>query len=185
MLDEAVFELYGLHDAECVVVRDGRFRASWQWKDGRERSVEAAAPEPHLLDYARTFLSVMDAWLAAGKRRHMRAEVFDLPERAPLRVVRFVLEEGYAASTAEVVAPEGPLQDVLDRIGHRLKVRLADSLSGQRELRVHGRREVVVVKPAARRHWMGVSALDDADAVVVESFSEGATGTVTRAATRI
>ena len=102
----------------------------------------------------------------------MRAEVFDLPQHAPLRVVRFVLEEGYAASTAaEIVAPDGPLQDVLDRIGRRLNVRLATALSGQRELRVHGRREVVVVKPAARRHWMGVSALDDADAVIVESFS--------------
>ena len=173
-LDEAVFDLYDLHDAERIAVRDGRFRASWQWKDGRERSVEAAAPESHLLDYARTFLSVMDAWLAAGKRRRMRAEVFDLPERAPLRVVRFVLEEGYAASTAEVVAPDGPLQGVLDRIGRRLKVRLVDSLSGQRELRVHGRREVVVIKPAARRHWMNVSALDDADAVIAESFSRPA-----------
>ena len=170
-LDEAVFDLYGLHDAERIAVRDGRFRASWQWKDGRERSVEAAIPEPHLLDYARTFLSVMDAWLAAGKRRHMRAEVFDLPERAPLRVVRFVLEEGHAASTTKVVDPDGPLQEVLERIGCRLNVRLATALSGQRELRVHGRREVVVVKPAARRHWMGVSALDDADAVIVESFS--------------
>ena len=63
------------------------------------------------------------------------------------------------------------MQDVLERIGRRLNVRLATALSGQRELRVHGRREVVVIKPAARRHWMGVSALDDADAVIVESFS--------------
>ena len=174
-LDEAVFDLYGLDDAERVVVRDGRFRASWQWKDGRERSVEAAVPDPHLLDYARAFLSVMDGWLSARKRRHMRAEVFDLPERAPLRVVRFVMEEGYAPSAAEIVAPEGSVMAVLDRIGSRLNVGIATSLSGQRELRVHGRDEVVVIKPAARRHWMGVSALDDADAVVAESFS-GATG---------
>ena len=170
-LDEAVFDLYGLDDAERTIVRDGHFRASWQWKDGRERSVDAAVPDPHLLDYARAFLSVMDGWLSARKRRHMRAEVFALPERAPLRVVRFVLEEGYAHSTAEIVAPEGTARAVLDRIGHRLNVRLATSLSGQRELRVHGRQEVVVIKPAARRHWMGVSALDDADAVVAESFS--------------
>ena len=88
-----------------------------------------------------------------------------------LRVVRFVLEEGYAPSTAEVVAPDGTARAVLDRIGSRLNVGIATSLSGQRELRVHGRDEVVVIKPAARRHWMGVSALDDADAVVAESFS--------------
>ena len=170
-LDEAVFELYGLDDAERTIVRDGRFRASWQWKDGRERSVDAAVPRTHLLGYARKFLSVMDAWLSARRRRHMRAEVFDLPERAPFRVVRFVLEEGHASSTAELVTPDGTLQDVLDRIGRRLNVRLATSLSGQRELRVHGPREVVVLKPAARRHWMGVSALDDADAVVADSFA--------------
>ena len=170
-LDEAVFDLYGLDDAERVVVRDGHFRASWQWKDGRERSVDAAVPKTHLLDYARAFLSVMDGWLSARKRRRMRAEVFDLPERAPLRVVRFVLEEGYAPSTAEVVTPDGSARAVLDKIGRRLNVPLATSLSGQRELRVHGRGEVVVIKPAARRHWMGVSALDDADAVVAESLS--------------
>ena len=171
MLDEAVFDLYDLNDAERVVVRDGLFRASWQWKDGRERSVEAAVPRTHLLHYARTFLSVMDGWLSARKRRHMRAEVFDLSERESLRVVRFVLEVGHAASTAEVVTPDRNQQDLLRRIGRRLNVQLAASLSGQRELRIHGRREVVVIKPAARRHWMGVSALDDADAVVAKSFS--------------
>ena len=170
-LDEAVFDLYGLSDAERTIVRDGHFRASWQWKDGRERSVEAASTETHLMDYARAFLSVMDGWLSARKRRHMRAEVFALPEHAPLRVVRFVLEEGYAPSTAEIVTPDGTVRAVLDRIGSRLNVGITTALSGQRELRVHGPSEVVVIKPAARRHWMGVSALDDADAVVAESFA--------------
>ena len=171
-LDEAVFNLYGLDDAERTVVRDGRFRARWQWKDGRNQSAEAAVPETHLLAYARGFLSVMDAWLTARKRRHMRAEVLDLPVHAPLRVVRFVLGEGYAPSTAEIVAPDGTVRAVLDRIGRRLNVRLATA--GHRELRIHGRSEVVVIKPAARRHWMGVSALDDADAVVAESFAGAA-----------
>ncbi len=170
-LDDAVFDLYGLDEAERIVVCDGLFRASWQWKAGRLESAKPALAQPHMLDYARTFLATVDAWLAARKRRHMRAEVFDLPESTPLRVVRFVLEEGYAPPTAEIVEPEGSLRDVLDGIGRRLDVRLATSLSGQRELRVHGRREVVIIKPSARRHWMGVSALEDADAVIVESFS--------------
>ena len=174
-LDEAVFDLYGLDEAERIVARDGLFHASWQWKPGRIESAKPADPEPHLLDYAGTFLSAMDVWLAARRRRHMRAEVFDLPESAPLHVVRFVLEEGYAPSSApKLITPEGSLKDVLGRIGQRLDVQLATSLSGQRELRVHGRREVVMIKPNARRHWMGVSALEDADAVIVESFSGSA-----------
>ena len=172
-LDDAVFDLYGLDEAERTVARDGLFRASWQWKPGRLESAKPALAQPQMLGYARTFLVAMDVWFAARKRRHMRAEVFDLPESAPLRVVRFVLEEGYAPAPPRVdlVEPEGSLRDVLNRIGRRLDVRLATSLSGQRELRVHGRREVVIIKPSARRHWMGVSALEDADAVIVESFS--------------
>ena len=71
----------------------------------------------------------------------------------------------------DVVTPDGDLKDVLDRIGERLEVPVANSLIGQRELRVHGRNEVVIIKPAARRHWLGVSALEDADSVVAESFS--------------
>ena len=175
-LDDAVFDLYGLDEAERTVARDGLFRASWQWKPGRLESARPALAQPHMLDYARTFLATMDVWFTARRQRHMRAEVFDLPDNAPLRVVRFVLEEGYAPPTAELVEPGGSLRDVLDGIGRRLEVRLATSLSGQRELRVHGRREVVIIniKPSARRHWMGVSALEDADAVIVESFS-GAT----------
>ena len=52
-----------------------------------------------------------------------------------------------------------------------MEVPIASYLHGQRDLRVHGRREVVIIKPAARRHWMGVSALEDADAVIVESLT--------------
>ena len=172
-LDEAVFDLYGLDKEDRIVARDGLFRASWQWKADRNASVEAANVS-HMLDYASAFQEAVGVWLSAANQRRMRAEVFDLPEYAPLRVVRFVLEE-YSdlsePSGLEVVKPEGDLRDILNRIGERLDVQLAESLVGQRELRVHGHNEVVIIKPAARRHWMGVSALEDADTVIVESFS--------------
>ena len=169
-LDEAVFDLYDLDDADRIVVRDGLFRASWQWHSGRDASAKAARLKD-VTSYAHTFQAAVGAWLTATKRNHLRAEVFDLPERAPLRVVRFVLEAGYSVSPPEVVKPDGNLKDVLDHIGRRLDAPIASALIGQRELRVHDRREVVIIKPNARRHWMGVSALEDADAVVVESFT--------------
>lgn len=170
-LDEAVFDLYGLDETDRIVARDGLFRASWQWKPGRDKSVAAVETDPHLMEYARTFLGAIDVWLTASKRRRMRAEVFNFPERALLRVVRFVLEERSSPSAVELVTPDGNLRDVLDQIGNRLNYPLATSLIGQRELRAYGHNEVVIVKPSARRHWMGVSALEDADAVIVESFS--------------
>ena len=170
-LDETVFDLYEFDKADRIVARDGLLRASWQWKPGRNDSVRPASVS-QLLHYADTFLSVIDVWLSAANRRHMRAEVFDLPERAPLRVVRFILEDGSGSSAADVIAPQGSLKDLLNRIGERMEFPIASHLVGQRELRVHGTNEVVIIKPAARRHWMGVSALEDADSVVVESFSQ-------------
>lgn len=172
-LDEAVFDLYELSDSDRVVVRDGHVRAGWQWEDGRAASVVPSDSHMEVTEYAKTFLSVMNGWFSARKKRYMRAEVIDLPRGAALRVVRFVIEEGTGDSTVSTVTPQGPLADVLARIGARLKVKVATALSAERELRVHGRDEVVIIKPAARRHWMGVAALEDADAVVAESFSGG------------
>jgi len=172
-LDDAVFDLYGLRDSDRIVVRDGYVRAGWQWDEGRAISVMPADSRGDVAEYAKTFLSVMNGWFSARRKRHMRAEVIDLPLGAALRVVRFVIEEGVGEPTVSTVAPQGPLADVLARIGTRLKVKIATALSADRELRVHGRDEVVIIKPAARRHWMGVAALEDADAVVAESFSGG------------
>ncbi len=172
-LDEAVLDLYDLDVTDRVVVRDGLFRASWQWQAGREDSTNSANAHVDITRYAEVFLNVIGGWLSARNKRHMRAEVFDLPRSSALRVVRFVLEYGPGNATVEVVKPESDLNDILTRIGKRLKVKLATALSGERELRIHGRNEVVVIKPAARRYWMGVAALEDADAVVAESFTGG------------
>ena len=172
VLDETVLDLYGLDDSERIVVQDGLFRVQWLWKSGRLESAAAACPGTHVRDYACAFLDAIDVWLSAANRHRMRGEVFNLPQSAPLRIVRFVLEEKNSTpSAAEIVSPDGSLRQVLDRIGERLDVRLGDYLIGQRALRIYGPDEVVIVKPAARRHWMGVSALEDADAVVVESLS--------------
>lgn len=172
-LDEAVFDLYELSDSDRVIVQDGLLRAGWQWEDGREASIVPSDSNVEMVSYAKAFLSVMDGWFSARKKRHMRAEIFDLPKVATLRVVRFIIEDGPGEASVSVLTPEGDLREVLSRIGQRLKVKIATALSAERELRVHGRNEVIIIKPAARRHWMGIAALEDADMVVAESFSGG------------
>lgn len=172
-LDAAVFDLYKLDASDRIVVQDGLFRASWQWEEGRMLSVAAADIRSDIAKYAVTFLSVISGWLSARGERRMRAEIFDLPQHDALRIVRFVLVDEPGDATVEVVTPDGELTGILDRIGKRLNVKLATALSAERELRIHGRNEVVIIKPAARRYWMGVSALEDADAVVAESFTGG------------
>jgi len=172
-LDSAIFELYGIDDVDQVIVRDGLLRAGWQWSEGRDASAEPATVSGDMMAYASTFGAGLDAWLQAANARNLRGEIFDLPVTSPLRVVRFVIGKGRRQPAVEVVQPNGGLRDVLDRIGRRLHVRIGSALVGERELRVHGEDEVVIIKPAARRFWMRSVALEDADAVVSESFTGG------------
>ena len=170
-LDKAVLDLYGLDEQERIVIRDGFFRASWEWEQGRLEAVKAAGIEDHMYDYAHAFISTIDDWLSARNRKWMCAEIFKLSQRDPLRIVRFVLKEKPGASEVKVIPPQFQLKDLLLQIGARLNVPLTDSLTGERELRIYGPDEVVIIKPAARRHWLGVSGLEDADTVVAESIS--------------
>ena len=167
-LDEAVFALYELDEAERIVVQDGLVRTGWLWQQGQRHSAAPARPDD-LESFARAFLGTMDAWLSVRNVRRMRAEIFELPASAPLRVIRFVLEERPGPSILKPLPVAGRLAAVLKQIGERLDVPIADSLAGERELRVHGPNEVVIIKPSARRHWMGVRALEDANEIVAES----------------
>jgi hypothetical protein len=173
-LDRAVFELYGIDEVDQLIVGDGLIRAGWQWAEGRDASADPASVRGDLVAYAEAFAVGLDAWLQAANARHLRGEIFDLPIMSPLRVVRFVLGIGRCEPRIDVVAPNGRLSDLLDRIGRRLQVRLGSALVGERELRVHGHDEVVIIKPAARRFWMRSIGLEDADAVVSESFTGAA-----------
>lgn len=169
-LDESVFDLYGLRTPDRVAVRDGLFRASWQWDLGRRQSIEPASASTVLQAYAGTFMTVLDKWLAAREGWSTRAEIFSLAQDDALRVVRFILEESPCQPKVRVQPTTG-LTKVLREIEERLCVRLSDTVVGTREIRAYGTNEVVMIKPAARRHWLGVTALDDADTVVRESIA--------------
>jgi hypothetical protein len=152
------------------MVDDGLRKASWQWEEGRDAAAQPATIDGDLRPYAELFLSGMGAWLKASKKRSMRAELYDLPKGGPLRVIRFLLQEGSAFSKIETVQPAGDLASVLKQIGNRLNVPISSVLIGEREIRVHAKNEVVIIKPAARRFWMRSSALEDVDAVIAESY---------------
>ena len=170
-LDEAVFDLYELDREDRIVVADGRTRATWQWKAGWSAADQPANAQ-QVEEYARAFLLSMDAWLYAANERRFRAEIHDAGPASPLRVVRFVLED-HPPPSSIVLCPEVALPNLLRDIDTRFGMSIAGELVGARELRIRSHREVVIVKPAARRNWLGVSGLDDARAVLVKSFGGG------------
>ena len=170
-LDEAVLDFYQFDRTDRIVVQDGLLRAGYQWDSGRAESMMPAT-NGHLTAYAGAFLEAIGSWLSSRNSVSMRAEILDLPVLSPLRIVRFVLEDSVIESTINIVDVDGTLNDVVRRIGARVNVRLSNFVTGRRELRVHGEREVIIIKPSARRHWLGVAALEDADTVIGESISE-------------
>lgn len=159
-LDEAVFDLYELNEEERLVARDGHVRASWQWQHGWEKS---AQPPTHgdLGSFAAAFAGTVNTWLEASGRR-MRGLIYDLPALAPLRVVRFIIEPGPSLSTVEVIEWKRSLPSLLEDLAARSNVPVVDLLSKSKVLRVTTQKEVVVVKPAARRHWMASLAIAEA-----------------------
>jgi hypothetical protein len=167
-LDDAVFGLYGLSDIERLVVRDGFGRAEREWEQKRSNASEPAGEETDLQQYASVFASGVDAWLRATSERGIKAEIIRVPVTSPIRVVRFVLGPRDGEPAVATVVPNEPLAEILDGIGQRLSVQLSRYLVGQRELRVHGANEVVVIKPASRRFWTPANAVRDSDAVVAE-----------------
>lgn len=120
----------------------------------------------------RAFLQVINAWQEALGRRPFAAEVLETRSDAPLRVIRFFVNE-----TAEVrlVATDSDLNSVLQKIGERMRLPISARITAVRELRVHGDDELLVIKPAARRFWTAACALNDADAALADGLRERST----------
>ncbi len=174
VLDRAVFDAYGLDQRDRLLVLDGLERGSWQWAPSRQQSAKHATTED-VTAYAHVLLEALDSWLRPLGRHSVQADVYALPLDAPLRVVRCFLVAGEHASTARVnrVVPSSSLRRLLDDVGKRLRVHISEALVGQRELRVHGPDEVVLIKPAACYSWTAGKALEDADAVILDTMQRG------------
>lgn len=171
-LDDAVFDLYGLDAVDRVVVRNGLVRAGWQWTKGREHSMEPADVDD-IRAYVQAFLQLVEPWLTMSGQGHVCAEVYELERSCPIRAVRFIIAPGRRESRVSVYRPEQELKDLLDSIGRRASVQITNEIVGPRDVRVYGSGELVILKPASRRHWLGVMGLEDADHAIRHSIPLG------------
>ena len=158
-----------------VVARDGLVRAGWQWKSGR---LASAKGRQNRSGHAFLFRDV-----PFSSRPLARRERATPHER---RGVRFSCERAVSGGSFRPGRRNWPIDNTYSpdgwrdpgcapSNGKRLNVQIGRTLVGQRTLRVYGPNEVVIIKPAAERHWMGVTALEDADFVITDSVA-GLTG---------
>lgn len=167
-LDEAVCDLYALSEQERLVVWDGHDRASWQWQQGWKSSVQPAGRE-ELEAYANAFIGTVNPWLvASGRRAH--AAVLEPSFANPLRAVRFAFDHEAMSSPIEHWQWHGSLGELLTGVDERIARSFADLFSKHKVLRVPSDGGVLIVKPAARRHWLQSVALMDARRVLESSM---------------
>ena len=63
------------------------------------------------------------------------------------------------------------LLEKLLRIGSKANVPVSNLLVGNSDLRIHAEDEVCIIKPTARRNWLRINAIEDADSVVQDVFN--------------
>lgn len=171
-LDSAVFDLYQFDAAQRIALQDGYTRSRWQWKEGRSNSIEPADIDT-LRRYSDTFLAAMNAWSSFSDRRQLHAEIYQFPDHTPIQVIRFFIDHRTDQQAPRVTIQQSSLDAILEAIANRTGEWVAPEFVGLRELRVHSRNEVNIVKSRARRNWLGVQALSDADAVVQDFVGNG------------
>jgi len=110
---------------------DGLARARREYVEPRMQADQPATVS-HLRAYARAFLRAIKAWQSALKRNRYGAEILALRSGAPLRVLRFI--EGKEGDIREGEV-DADLNEVLERIGRRIRLSIAERLAAVRELR--------------------------------------------------
>ena len=178
-LDERAFELFGLKDAERVLIEDA---VEYTLDDflhgnrskGRQPTClgDVGGNDAHLRSYCSYFLRVLRAGFGNGKSAS--ATVFRCPSgNIPYRLVAFALG-GKAEGEVEVKDVQSSvLLEELDRMNKK-----ADSTGGgiynRRIARIYdasqGVPTVFVVKPDQKRFWTRSMGLQDGDEVAVDLF---------------
>ena len=97
------------------------------------------------------------------------SEIYETGSESPLKVIRFILEDLPPPSRTQLIAGMS-LDEILASIERRFNISIAHEIVGAKELIVHSRNEVVIVKPSAQRFWLGVAGPDDARSVLMKSL---------------
>ena len=182
-LDETVFDLFELKDAERVLIDDAIAYTLGDFLDGDDslgRQPTAANPaehesERHLRDYCEYFVRVLKAGF--GNDRHVTPTIYrtgsdDAPGRKPYRLVRFALG---GSSNENAIFRELARPTLLDLL-RRVWIAGQDDrgIVHQRVARIYeisdGLPTILVMKPDQKRFWTRSMGLEDGDSAALDLF---------------
>ena len=179
MLDECAFELFGLTDAERVLIEDMieftlEDYLGGNMSKGRQRTSygDATGNEMHLRSYCEYFLRVLKAGF--GNERPVSATVFRCSsDSMPYRLVAFAL--GVTADNEIELKniKSTVLLEELERLNRKVNSR-SGGIYNQRVARIYeahnGVPMVFVIKPNQKRFWTRSMGLQDGDEVALDLF---------------
>lgn len=185
-LDEAIFDLYELNEADRDLVRDMcRYGLDFFYRRDKSIAVKPVSiPQPShglnkdlpvdraegLCGYLQVFLSQWNADLEPDGE--LAWEVIEGPiGSSVIAVVFFTIEKGAARSPVEKFCPHG-WSDVLTRISKQSLVPAGSSQSIYTDtfVRAVSEHEILIIKRNEARHWTRSMAREDADATVARAM---------------
>lgn len=180
-LDHAVFDLYDLEPEERVLAADGVDRARYLiFENRKERSGFVVPPsQPVLSAYAGQLVSAVNAYLRARGERHLQALIYpksmtttDWGRGIPgVAAVRFVMASGAPNSDAVVRTGDAADLDALaEMLRGRFEADVPPYLNERRQLRIYGKDDLFILKPAEVRYWTQTAGLNDADIILADHW---------------
>ena len=166
-LNDAVFSLYDLDEAEQSLVKDA-VNVTIDLYMNREESAALQPPQiPELELYALDLIGAIQPFLQALHERVLVAEVIEV-NKSLLQVVKFSFLPIPGREQVVQITQAQELKVVLNRIAEHLPQQIADRIFTRRDLRIYSGQDIYIVKPAQKRYWSRSAGLNDADLIISE-----------------
>lgn len=180
-IDDLAYDLYGLSSEERMIVSDSVERGRSTFLDTRAaRFKDVETPSEGLLRrYANATCATVNRLLRFSGRQHMVAELMRTYRSGEglavgFAAVRFHMRPGPPPRRGAVVVDAVSDHPILEDVRGHLHRNTLPYLSERRSLRIYGKGDVTVVKPAQRRYWSVAAALQDGDSILADHWFAGA-----------
>jgi hypothetical protein len=174
VIDELVFDVYGLHPVERQLVKDTLAYGIefFNWAKRKTRKPRGSNPVrrpdvPMLKLYAEVFTDVATSLLQV-KNQTLNATVY--ANGAPLTVVSFDLVGLDETQAVQVVTQPGAMRAKLRELDGLVLHEYTPSFYTRRHVRIYDGKQMSIIRPSERRFWSQSQARADADAFLAELF---------------
>lgn len=163
IIDEYVFELYGLHDYERYLINDAMdFILGYNISSSRNQTIKKCNPN-NIKIYENTLLDVLKNTFGEDKKFSTQMFIGDMP----LVVTKVTLETDQDLTNV-ITMEKMELREILQNLDDLLVTKYAQGLYVRRNITIFEGKSIYLVKPNQLRYWTYSSACRDADDIYAQ-----------------